>query len=516
MLDSRVIRVGVLLLICFALLLMQLTNIQVRQAAALDRNPLNQVVQPSPFFGPRGEIISSDGYVLAESKRTNDQYHYLRVYPPLTAAMFSGITGYYATAVEANPFGIEASYNQYLAQHESPVNSLHGLFTQHLETDDVILTVSERLQAAAMHALDSQPDAQSGGAVVAIDPRNGNILAMYSNPSYNPNLFAVHNPAAVNALATKYNSLPNAENPLYNDAIAALHPPGSTFKIVTTSAIYDHHPSIANQSFPVEALYDFPHTGSPPKTIHNYAYEVCGGSLAAALAVSCDTSYSQIAYELGASSLASEARAFGFGSVPPIDVPGAVASQFPPPSAIDAPSASPYLAYSAIGQYDDNATALQMALATAAVADHGKIMAPHLVSKVVGSLGNDEFVYRPHVWRRATSAKTAASVLGLMTGVTTTNIGTAYTVFQGYYSSGFPTAAAKTGTAQPGGNGCGTYNWLVAAAPAGAGQTPSVVVAAMVPVLSSRACTINPTGASVAGPVAVAVLEAALRQQGGG
>jgi cell division protein FtsI/penicillin-binding protein 2 len=103
-----------------------------------------------------------------------------------------------------------------------------------------------------------------------------------------------------------------------------------------------------------------------------------------------------------------------------------------------------------------------------------------------------------------------------MTGVTKDGNGTAYGLFQGYYSAGYPTAAAKTGTAEPGGNQCGTYNWLIAAAPAAAGQTPSVVVAAMVPVLSSLSCSINPTGASIAGPVAVSVLEAALSQSGAG
>jgi peptidoglycan glycosyltransferase len=501
---------GVVMLVCFGLLFLQLTNIQIRQAAGLDANPLNDVGKPSPFFQPRGEIISADGSVLAESKRTNDQYHYLRVYPSATAAMFSDITGYYATAVQADPFGIEASYDQYLSRHESPITSLHDLISQHEETADVTLTVSERLQAVAMQALDSQTEGGSGGAVVALDPRNGDILAMYSDPSYDPNALSVHRPASVDALASKYNSLPSQENPLFNNAIEALHPPGSTFKVITTSAIYDHDPSLATRTYPYGSTYTFPNTGTPPKTIHNYDYESCGGALPAALAASCDTTFSQIGNELGASSLASEAEAFGFGSVPPIDLPGAAASVFPPASAINAPSASPYLGYSAIGQYDDNATVLQMALVAAAIADHGTIMAPHLVNKVVGSDGQNEFVYQPHAWRQATSSATASAVQQLMTGVTKDVDGTAYGLFQGYYSAGYPTAAAKTGTAEPGGNQCGTYNWLLAAAPAAAGQTPSVVVAAMVPVLSSLSCSINPTGASIAGPVALSVLEAAL------
>ncbi len=510
--NKRVRVMGVVLMVCFLALVVQLANIQVRQAAALDKNPLNQETKPSPYFQPRGEIVSADGKVLAYSMKVNDPYHYLRVYPTLTAQMFSGITGYYATAVQASPFGIEASYDHYLTQHESSVRSLHDLLTQHLETDDVILTVSERLQAVAMKALDSAT-ASNGGAVIALDPRDGYILAMYSAPSYNPNLLAAHNAGTVNHLASVFNSRPSQLNPFFDNAIRATHPPGSTFKVVTTSAIFDHKPSIATQQFPVESIYDFPDSGSPPQRIHNYNYETCGGDLAEVLAVSCDTSYSQIGDELGADNLAAEAQAFGFNSVPPIDLPGAVASVFPPASSI---TASSYLGYSAIGQFDDDATLLQMALVGSAIADNGTIMAPHLVNKAVESDGNDAFVYQPHPWRQATSAATATTVRQLMTGVTKLSGGTAFQLFQGYYSSGFPTAAAKTGTAEPSENECGTYNWLVAMAPAGSGQIPSVVVAAMVPVLSSLACSINPTGASVAGPVALPVLEAALQQQGAG
>jgi len=503
---------GVVLLVCFCALVVQLANIQIRQASALDHNRLNDLIKPSPYFEPRGEILSADGVVLAYSKSVADPYHYLRVYPALTAQMFSDITGYYATAVEASPFGIEASYDSYLRQHETPVTTLHDLLTQHLETDDVVLTASERLQAVAMQALDSAT-ASNGGAVIALDPRNGDILTMYSAPSYNPNLLAVHNPHPVDQLATTFNSRPSELNPFFNNAIRAVHPPGSTFKVMTTSAVFDHKPSIAAQQFPVESTYDFPNSGSPPQQLHNYNFETCGGDLAQVLAFSCDTAYSQIGDELGPVSLAAEAGAFGFNSVPPIDLPGASASVFPPASSI---TASSYLGYSAIGQFDDGATLLQMALVASAIADDGTIMAPHLVNKVVGSDGNDEFVYKPHVWRQATSAATATKVRQLMTGVTTISGATAFQLFQGYYSSGLPTAAAKTGTAEPSENECGTYNWLIAMAPAGAGQTPSVVVAAMVPVLSSIACSINPTGASVAGPVALPVLEAALRQQGAG
>jgi len=503
---------GLVLIVCFVVLILQLDNIQIREASALDHNKLNAVAKPSPFFEPRGEIVSSDGYRLAYSVPSDDKYRYLRVYPTLTAKMFSGITGYYATAVQADPFGIEAYYDRYLSEHESPINSARDLLTQHLETDKVVLTVSEHLQAAAMQALDSA-EMPEGGAVVALDPRDGDILAMYGDPTYDPNLFSAHDAAAVDALASQYNSRPNQLNPLFNNAIGAIHPPGSTFKVITTSAIFDHDPALAGHQFPVESVYEFPNSGNPLRTIHNYDFERCGGDLAEILAFSCDTAFSQVGDELGPDNLRAEAEAFGFGSTPPIDLPGAAASVFPPAATIDASS---YEGYSAIGQFDDGATVLQMALVASAIADNGTIMAPHLLNKIVGSDGNSELVYEPHVWRPATSAGTASTVRQLMTGVTKTPGATAYELFQGYYSAGHPTAAAKTGTAEPSENQCGTYNWLIAMAPAGPGETPSVVVAAMVPVLSSIACSVNPTGASIAGPVALSVLEAALQQEGKG
>ncbi|HXY44498.1 MAG TPA: penicillin-binding transpeptidase domain-containing protein, partial [Acidimicrobiales bacterium] len=240
----------------------------------------------------------------------------------------------------------------------------------------------------------------------------------------------------------------------------------------------------------------------------------------------CDTAYAEIGDELGYTALSEEAHAFGFclglsetdecqgpGDIPPIDLPDAVASLLPPSSTVD--GANPYIGYSAIGQFDDGATVLGMALVAAAIADNGTIMAPHVVARAVNQYGETEFTYHPHVWRRATSAATAQQVRQLMTGVT--QFGTASGLFASWYANGGPTIAAKTGTAEPGENTCGTENWLIALGPAGPGQTPTVAVAAMVPV-SQAECNVygySPTGATVAGPVLLPVLQAALALEGG-
>jgi peptidoglycan glycosyltransferase len=526
--DRRVAWVGTVLVLCFALLFVQMNNIQVRQAAALDANPLNKQVIPteSPFFEPRGSIVSADGIAVAYSVRRPDEYHYLRVYPLKTAEMFSDITGYYANAVAADPLGVEASYNAYLEQHQSPGGSLGALLDQHTETDNVYLTVSVKTQQAAMTAFKDATVNTTGGAIVAIDPQTGAILAMYGNPVYNPNRLAVHNPAAVNKLAAQLTSLPCAPantavsttplSPLCNFAIDEPQPPGSTMKVVTTSAVFDHDPLIETQRFRPESTYLFPQS-NPPDHIQNYGGGDCPpsvGYLAQVLAYSCDTAFAQIGDELGYTSLAAEAHSFGFGQVPPIDIPGAVPSVFSPANAVGDSTA--YEGYSAIGQYDDRATVLQMALIASAIADNGVVMAPHVVSRAVNTYGETEFTYHPRVWLKATSAKTAEQVRQLMTGVTQVPGATAQGLFASWYAGGGPVIAAKTGTAEPTSNTCGTYNWLIALGPAAKGQVPTVAVAAMIPVSQSECASgyFSPTGASIAGPILLPVLQAALAQQG--
>jgi len=526
--DRRVTWVGTVLLLCFVLLFVQMNNLQVRDAKTLNANPLNfhTTPAPNPFFEARGEIISADGVKLAYSRRTHDEYKFLRVYPKRTARMFSDITGYYANAVAAFGFGVEASYNKYLQEHPAPRGSLGALLGQHDETDNVYLTVSEKLQAVAMNALDAST-AKDGGAIVVLDPRTGAVLAMYGYPNYDPNAFAVHSPAEVDRLADR--DLRRDYDPRVNYAISEREPPGSTMKVVTTSAVFDHDPQIEQQFFKPESSITFPDSpGSLP--LQNYGGEACpvgGGYLAQILAYSCDTAYAQVGDELGYTALSEEAHAFGFciglaeasdcqgpGDIPPIDLPYAVPSLLPPSSTID--GSNPYTGYSAIGQFDDGATVLEMALVASAIADDGTIMAPHVVDRVVNPYGDTEFTYHPHVWRKATSPATAVAVRQLMTGVTLKPGATAAGLFASWYAGGGPTIAAKTGTAEPGENTCGTENSPVALGPVAQGETPTVAVAAMVPV-SQAECTVygySPTGATVAGPVLLPVLKAALALQG--
>lgn len=500
--NRRIAVLGLVLLACFVLLVAQLANFQVRQANALQHSPYYHPPTGDPFAGDRGEIISADGYVLAKSVPTKDGYGYQRVYPQ--GKLFADITGYVnvvnsnvSTGLEAeygNPLGTSAE-SQYLLVHEYPVHGLRGYLDQRKGTDSITITVSRALQLVAKNALGSYH-----GALFAWDPRNGDILAMYSNPTYDPNDLASHDSAEV----TKYyKSLDpdSAGSPLVNGVTQVTQQPGSTFKIITSSTIFDHDPSLADGYWPQVSGISLPNTTS---ILHNYASEVCGGDLSQIFAKSCDTSFGKVGLSLGPKRLAEEANAFGINDVPPIDLPGTDAGYFPPASSFSAQD--PFLAYSAIGEYDDRESPLQDAMVAGAIADGGKMMTPHLLSHVIDDEGDVVSTYQPHLWRRATSASTASQVLDLMRGVTTLPDGTAYGVFPPDLH-----VAAKTGTAEVGLSAC-SANWLVATAPAGPGETPTVAVAGYLPYQSGLSC--SETGAEAAGPRVAALLEAALAYQG--
>jgi peptidoglycan glycosyltransferase len=483
---SRRIRVvGLVLLACFILLFLQLNNLQIREAPPLRANPDNPSQNPVAtwYQNPRGELLAGDGTVLAESVHTAQGYE--RHYPD--GPLYADVTGYYDATAESTT-GLDDEYDRYLTEHQSSGSGLQGLLVQQVTIDSVVTTISPTVQQVAEQAVGN-----FRGAVVAIDPATGDIEAMYSSPSFNPNGLSSLNARAANDY---YNSLdPNSgSSPLVNGATQFLIQPGSTFKVVTTASIFDHDPSIASIAWPYASFIHLPQT---TKTLQNYAGEVCGGSLATALAVSCDTAYAQIGMDLGAQSLATEASAFGFNKVPPIDLPGAVAAYFPPASTIA--DNKPATAYSAIGQENVQETPLEDALVAAAIADGGKIMAPHLLERVVSDIGQVVEQYQPHVWLNATSPSTANTVRSLMLGVATH--GTAVGVFPSYLD-----VAAKTGTAETGISGC-SADWMIATGPAGTGQTPKIAVAAVLPAQAGISC--SETGAEAAGPIVEKVLAAA-------
>ncbi|MGC8481083.1 MAG: peptidoglycan D,D-transpeptidase FtsI family protein [Acidimicrobiales bacterium] len=474
-------------LMLFVVLFLQLNNLQILQASKLAHAPGNSRNASNAFSLPRGAILTADGQVLAKSVPSKGIYHYQRVFPG--GALYAPITGF--DSLIYGQSGIEAAYNTYLEGHQRTIHSISDFFKTTVITDSVQTTINAKLQQVAFQALGGKV-----GSVVAIDPQTGGILALVSSPSYDPTPLSSPYGSIENKAWKAYTtgSLP----PLLDYATGRAFPPGSTFKVVVTSAVYDHDPSLATTNYPSVSQIALPQTTN---TLHNYAYESCGGQMPELLKVSCDTGYAQLGLSLGASNLSTEAENFGFNQRPPLDISGAAASSFPPVSFFS--QNLPQLAYSSIGQGNVSATPLQMALVAAGIANGGRIMAPHLMGSIIGPQGQVVRRYSTHVWKVATSSATAAKVTTLMEGVV--NGGTAQDI-------ALPGVkiAAKTGTAQfnlgtqTSGSGQ-SDNWMIAFAPA---QHPTIAVAVVVPAQIGLAP--NPTGALYAGPVVKAVLAAAL------
>ncbi len=489
--GRRIRWMGVVLILCFSLVLLQLYNIQFRKASALANSPNNPRNVAKHLDNDRGLILAADGTVLAQSVKVSNSlidYHYQREYPQ--GSLYSQIVGYDSYTYGLD--GVERQYNSYLVPHSRSATNFEQLLHPETTTDAVTLTVNPALQKLAQEQL-----AGRDGAVVVLNPTTGAVEAMYSNPTYDPTPLASNN-SREEQLAWLALNAPDGEGQSAANPIATQQTfaPGSTFKVVTTSAAYDFKPQLTTKSYPVVVSTPLPNSN---QLLHNDGNTPCGGTVTQMLPESCDPGYGLLGIDLGGPTLALQASRFGFNKVPPIDLPGTVASSFPTAVVVN-PRNAAYLAYSAIGQYNDRATPLQMALVAAGIADGGVVMTPHVMSQIHDAAGNLVTSYQPTPWLRATTQKTAQEVTPLMEAVVTS--GTASGV-------GFPPqdqVAAKTGTAQTGNSANNTHDWMIAFAPA---SDPQVAVAVVVPFQPYSAY-----GATVAGPIVKAMIEAALAQPG--
>lgn len=500
------------LLVCFTALFVQMNLIQVGDmscpgvAGAVSRagcrrnlthDPYNTRTIVRDFSRPRGTVTTADGVLLAQSVPSNDKYKLVRVFP--TKELFGPITGYFSFNLGAA--GLEKTYNDLLSGSTTKqrFRSFSDLFVNRPHTGNLVLTVRNDLQTVATQQL-SETLQQRGlkeGAAVILDPRTGAVLAMVSLPSYDPNAISSHDFKAAGATKSLLDAA--RPSPLVSTAYQQLYAPGSTFKLVTGSVGVDNGKvTPTNPSYPVQSAYQPPYGHS----ISNYGGERCGGTLDRILAQSCNSAFAQMGAEtIGPDLMVSGAQAFGFDDKPPIDLPAPVASLFP----TEWNHALPLLAQASIGQYNVRATPLEMALVGSGIANNGVIMAPHLLNQVIDDDGNVVETYKPHSWKQAISGDAASTMRDAMVQVV--QQGTA-TVLQ------IPgqVVGAKTGTADNASTPPTTNTWMVAwAGPPGA--PPELVVAVVVPFVkgygSDRVGAGN-TGAEVAGPIAKALLQAAL------
>jgi peptidoglycan glycosyltransferase len=479
--------------VLFAVIVAQSANIQFFRGPGLNAsasNPNN--LNPSNNY-PRGEILAANGTVLAYSvKQNNPYYPYRRVYPE--GSLTSGVVGF--SSPYYGVWGTEEEYNSFLAAHPQPPQSFEQLLAPTSAADSVTLTIVPALQQVARTAMKG-----IDGAAVAIDPKTGAVLVMYSNPNYNPE--PLTSPIATVAKAAWDLDLKRDSNgfqPLGLVATQQTFPPGSTFKVITTAAAAVSKPADMTKAFipnrDGERCTTLPNSNL---LLCNSGLTPCGGDVAQMLPPSCDPGYALLGIDLGADYMFKAATSFGYDSVPPLDLPGTVSSYFP--TAASFANNIPGLGYSSIGQENVRATALQDALEAAGVGNGGVIMTPHLMSFITAPDGKILKYYKDSVWKTPLTAAQAAQIVPLMQAVVTG--GTASGV-------GFPAAddvAAKTGTAQTGNAKKNTDDWLIAFAPA---TDPTIAIAVVVPYQPTQNF-----GATVAGPIVKCLVEGFFAMQAG-
>lgn len=461
--NQAIRRIAILFAVVFTALVVNLTYLQVIHANWITNHERNTRNIEKELAAQRGSIVSADGKILAESVKSGR--YYKRLYPMGT--LTGPITGFYS--IKYGRTGLEASYQDWLVakdQYSTPRDLLNDLLGKRPPGDDLSLSLDTSLQKIAIRAL-----GDNRGAVVALDPRTGAVLAMATSPRYNP--------ALINKQFGRLRA--DKSSPLLNRATQGLYPPGSVFKLVTASA------ALANGVTTPDTVWDGPgvlHVYGGKVT--NFADEEFGTMpFSRAFAVSCNTIFAQVGLKLGDRRLVAAAQDFGIDRWVPFDVPTYRSRIQQPVDKLD-------LAWTAVGQGRTLVTPLEMALVGAAVANGGVVNEPYLVGEIRDYRGIIVRKTSPRQWQAPIDAKTAAEVKKLMIDVVSDGTGRAAQI------DGV-TVAGKTGTAEPS-DKKRTHAWFVGFAPA---EQPRVVVAVIV--------EHGGVGGEAAAPLAKDVIEAALR-----
>lgn len=377
------------------------------------------------------------------------------------------LTGYSSTRYGLA--GIEAGMSTVLAGGEGPqpLNRLRALFTgNELEGNSIRLTVDAAMQQKAWSLLNGRK-----GAIVAIDPRSGDILTMASSPSFDPNQIE----ANMEVLLHDQNS------PLLNRASQGAYAPGSVFKIITLAAALEKNSSLTQKRYSCPGYIIVDGFKLNCTQVHGEL------DLERAFILSCNTTFASLGLEAGAKALGGKAREFGFdtGCDLPFDYyPGSLGGT-------NLKSAGPTdLASAAIGQGSVTANPMQIALAACAVANQGIIMQPRLVEEIMDPNGHVVHTAQSQKWLTAVQPGTADRIKGYM--VKTVQFGTGSKA-----SISGVRVAGKTGTAENAGKE--PHAWFVGFAPA---EEPRVVVAVIIENGGS--------GGLVAAPIAREIMNQAL------
>ncbi|MFD5493216.1 penicillin-binding transpeptidase domain-containing protein [Streptomyces sp. GDS52] len=472
---------------CALLLLALLLNalrVQVLRADAYEGNPANRRDAIARYGQPRGDILV-DGRPVTGSRDTGEHLRYERTYG--AGPLYAPVTGYASqeygtTLLEDTEDGLLSGTDPVL----QPLPLWNDFTRSRNAGGNVVTTIDPAAQRAAYEGLRSRK-----GAVAAVEPSTGRILALVSVPSYDPELLSGNGTAARGAWE-RLNSDPG--RPMLNRAVRQTYPPGSTFKVVTAAAALD-----AGAVTDLDAPTDSPDPYLLPGTttrLTNGSRGCTDASVREAFTWSCNTVFAKLGVATGLADLTATAEGFGFNE-DGLRIPFPVAR-----STFDTTMDRAQLALSSIGQYNTRATPLQMAMVAAAVVNNGQVREPYLVERTTRAGGGTVSTAGSRPTRRAMFPSTALRLRELMRGVVEGGTGTNAAI-RGAVVGG------KTGTAQHGIGNSGTpYAWFVSWAQADGEAEAKVAVAVVVEDAAANRREIS--GGGTAAPIARAVMEAVL------
>ncbi len=484
--NTPIRRLAVLVFAMFAALLFATTYIQFVQADELADRPNNRRTLVENYSRDRGAILV-DGAAIANSEQTDDELKWTRSYPE--GRLYSHITGYYSFIYGANK-GLERSENSLLSGTDDSLfyRRIVDLITGTAPAGAALeLTIDPAVQQAAEDALGDRR-----GAIVALNPKTGAVLALVSHPAYDPNELSSHRLGAVQEAYETLNA--DESQPLINRAIAGdLYPPGSVFKLVVAAT------ALESGQYTPESMLEGPQRYTLPGTtteLPNFEGGTCGPtdqvSLADSLRVSCNTSMAYLAGELGADALREQSAKFGFGQS--VEIPMSVTPSVYPDDVDPA-----QLALTGIGQFEVRETPMQVAMTSAAIANDGVQMNPFLVDSARDEDLDIINETSPSAFATPISPETAASLRDMMVSVVNDGSGSAAAI------PGVE-VAGKTGTAEFGTQGA-AHAWFTGFAPA---NDPQIAMAVVVE--GAIGDWTGESGGRVAAPIGRAVLQAGLGQ----
>ncbi|MBC9711894.1 penicillin-binding protein 2 [Streptomyces sp. TRM66268-LWL] len=480
--NKTIRRISVFTLLLVLSLLVRATWVQFYDGRALADNKHNRRGVIDQYAYPLGGIIVGGEDITGSTRTKGSDLAYKRTYKD--GPLYAAVTGFSSQVYGATQ--LEGIYQDILDGTDTRLkNPLDTVTNKRADPGDVVTTIDPAVQKAAYEAL-----GDNKGAAVAIDPKTGKILGMVSTPSYDPSKIAGSTDGDAWKKLTE-----DEDKPLVNRAIRQPLPPGSTFKLVVAAAALED-----GLYSSVDAKTDSPNPyrlpGSTKDLVNENASAPCeNASIRTALQYSCNNVFGKLAVDLGQDKVKAMAEKFGFNDEKQ-DMP-VRASESLYPSDMD----KAQTALSGIGQFDVTATPLQMAMVSAAIANGGKLVDPHMVSQVTDSDGSVLQSFDDAGSKQIVSASVAEQLQSAMQTVVDEGTGTNAQI------SG-ATVGGKTGTAQHGENNKSTpYAWFTSYAKGSDGKEVAVAVL----IEDSGAARSEVGGNKLAAPVAKAMMQAALK-----